>query len=75
MASNDSNPLPTKSQTTSPTTKENVTNTTTTSPKAASSVDQVLTDLPASLTKEVVKRQEVLQEAQLEFKAAMREVK
>ena len=75
MASNDSNPLPTKSQTTSPTTKENITNTTTTSLKAASSVDQVLADLPASLTKEVVKRQEVLQKAQPEFKAAMREVK
>ena len=72
MASNDSNPLPTKSQTTSPTTKENVTNTT---PKAASSVDQGLADLPASPTKEAVKRQEVLQKAQLEAKIAIRETK
>ena len=75
MASNDSNPLPTKSQTTSPTTKENVTNTTTPSPKAASSVYQGLADLPTSPTKEVVKRQEVLQKAQLEAKAAIREAK
>ena len=75
MASNDRNPLPTKSQTTSPTTKESVTNTTTTSPKAASSVDQGLTDLPTSPTKEAVKRQEVLHKAQLEAKAAMREAK
>ena len=74
MTSNDSNPLPTKSQTMSPTTKENVTNTTTTPLKAASLVDQRLTDLPASLTKEAVKRQEVLQKAQLEVKAAMRKV-
>ena len=75
MASNDSNPLPSKSQTMSPTTKENVTNTTTTSPKAASSVDQGLIDLPTSPTKEAVKRQEVLQKLQLEAKAAMREAK
>ena len=75
MASNDSNLLLTKSQTTSPTTKENVANTTATPPKAASSVDQGLTDLPASPMKETVKRQEVLQKAQLEAKAAMKEAK
>ena len=75
MASNDSNPLPTKSQTMSPATKENTTNTTTTPPKAASSADQGLADLPASPTKEAGKRQEVLQKAQLEAKAAMREAK
>ena len=75
MASNDSNPLPTKLQTMSLATKENITNTTTTSPQADSSVDQGLTDLPAFLTKEAIKRQEVLQKAQLEAKAAMREAK
>ena len=48
MASKDSNPLPTKSQTTSPTTKENVTNTTVTPPKTAPSADQGLADLPTS---------------------------
>ena len=64
MASNDSNPLPTKSQTTSSATEENTTNTTTITPKAASSADQGLADLPASPTKEAGKRQEVLQKAQ-----------
>ena len=75
MASNDSNPLPTKSQTTSPATKENVTNTTTTSPKTAPSTDQGLADLPASPTKEAGKWQEVLQKAQLEAKSAVKETK
>ena len=75
MASNDSNPLPTKSQTISPATKENVINTTTTSPKTAPSADQGLTDLPASPTKEAGKRQEVLQKAQLEAKSAVKETK
>ena len=73
MASNDSNPLPTKSQTTSPATKENVTNTTVTPP--APSTDQGLTDLPASPTKEAGKKQEVLQKAQLEPKSAVKEIK
>ena len=40
-----------------------------------SSADQGLTDIPAFPTKEVGKRQEVLQKAQLEAKAAMREAK
>ena len=75
MASNDSNPLPTKSQTMSPATKENVTNTTTTPPKRAPSTDQGLADLPASPTKEAGKRQEVLQKAQLEPKSAVKEIK
>ena len=75
MASNDSNPLPTKSQTTSPATKENVTNTTTTPPKTAPSADQGLADLPASPMKEAGKRQEVLQKAQLEPKSAVKEIK
>ena len=75
MASNDSNPLPTKLQTTSPATKENVTNTTTTSPKTAPSADQGITDLPNSPTKEVGKTQEVLQKAQLEAKSAVKETK
>ena len=69
------NPLPTKSQTTSPATKENITNTTTTSPKTAPSADQGLADLPASPTKEAGKRQEVLQKAQLEAKSAVKETK
>ena len=75
MASKDSNPLPTKSQTTSPTTKENVTNTTVTPPKTAPSADQGLADLPASPTKEAGKKQEVLQKAQLEPKSAVKEIK
>ena len=75
MASKDSNPLPTKSQTTSPTTKENVANTTVTPPKTAPSADQGLADLPASPTKEAGKKQEVLQKAQLEPKSAVKEVK
>ena len=75
MGSNDSNPLPTKSQTTSPTTKENVTNITTTPPKTAPSADQGLTDLPTSPMKEAGKRQEVLQKAQLEPKSAVKEIK
>ena len=75
MASKDSNPLPTKSQTTSPTTKENIANTTVTPPKTASSADQGLADLPTSPTKEAGKKQEVLQKAQLEPKSAVKEVK
>ena len=75
MASNDSNPLPTKSQTTSPATKENVTNATVTPPKTAPSTDQGLADLPASPTKEAGKKQEVLQKAQLEPKSAVKEIK
>ena len=70
MASNDSNPLPTKLQTTSPATKENITNTTT-----APSTDQGLADLPTCPTKEAGKRQEVLQKAQLEAQSAMKETK
>ena len=75
MASKDSNPLPTKSQTTSPTTKENVANTTVTPPKTTPSTDQGLADLPVSPTKEAGKKQEVLQKAQLESKSAVKEVK
>ena len=75
MASKDSNPLPTKSQTTSPTTKENITNTTVTPPKTAPSADQGLTNLPTSPTKEAGKKQEVLQKAQLESKSAVKEIK
>ena len=75
MASKDSNPLPTKSQTTSSTTNENVANTTVTPPKTTPSADQGLTDLPVSPTKEPGKRQEVLQKAQLESKNAVKEVK
>ena len=75
MASKDSNPLPTKSQTTSPTTKENVANTTVTPPKTTPFADQGLTDLPVSPTKEAGKKQEVLQKAQLESKSAVKEVK
>ena len=75
MASKDSNPLPTKSQTTSPTTKENVANTTVTPPKTAPSADQGLPDLPASPTKEAGRKQEVLQKAQLEPESAVKEVK
>ena len=75
MVSNDNNPLPTKLQTMSPATQENTTNITTIPLKAFSSADQGLTDLPASLTKEAGKWQEVLQKAQLEAKAAMRKAK
>ena len=75
MASKDSNPLPTKSQTTSPTTKKNVTNTTVTPPKTVPSTDQGLANLPASPTKEAGKKQEVLQKAQLEPKSAVKEIK
>ena len=75
MVSKDSNPLPTKSQTTSPTTKENIANTTVTPPKTAPSADQGLADLPTSPTKEAGKKQEVLQKAQLEPKSAVKEVK
>ena len=67
--------MPTKLQTTSPATKENVTNTTTTPPKTAPSADQGLTDLPTSPTKEAGKRQEVLQKAQLEPKSVVKEIK
>ena len=74
MASKDSNLLPTKSQTTSPTTKENVTNTTVTPPKTAPSADQELADLPTSPTKEAGKKQIVLQKAQLEPKSAVKEI-
>ena len=76
MASNDSNPLPTKLQTTSPATKENITNTTTTSPKTAPSADQGLTDfthLPYKGGRE--RGREVLQKAQLEAKSAVKENK
>ena len=75
MESNDSKPLPTKSQTTSPTTKENVANTTVTPPKTTPSADQGLADLPTSPTKEAGKKQEVLQKAQLELKSVVKEVK
>ena len=75
MVSKDSNSLPTKSQTTSPTTKENVANTTITPPKTTPSADQGLADLPVSPTKEAGKKQEVLQKAQLESKSAVKEVK
>ena len=75
MASKDSNPLPTKSQTTSPNTIEKVSNTTVTPPKTTPSADQGLAYLPVSPTKEPGKRQEVLQKAQLESKSAVKEVK
>ena len=75
MVSNNSNPLPAKSQTTSPVTKENTTATTTTPPKSAQSTDQGLADLPASPTKEAGRKQEVLQKAQLEAKAGTKETK
>ena len=75
MTSKDSNSLPTKSQTMSPTTKENVTNTTVTPPKTAPSTDQGLTNLHASPTKEAGKKQEFLQKAQLESKSAVKEIK
>ena len=74
-ATKDSNPLPTKSQTTSPDTNERVSNTTVTPPKTTPSTDQGLTDLPVSPTKEPGKKQEVLQKAQLEPKSAVKEIK
>ena len=73
MATKDSNPLPTKSQTTSPDTNERVSNTTVTPPKTTPSADQGLADLPVSPTKEPGKKQEVLQKAQLESKSAVKE--
>ena len=75
MATKDSNPLPTKLQTTSPDTNERVSNTTVTPPKTTPSADQGLADLPVSPTKEPGKKQEVLQKAQLESKSAVKEVK
>ena len=75
MASKDSNPLPTKSQTMSPVTKENITNTSITPSKTAPSTDQGLADLPTSPMKEAKKKQEVLQKAQLESKGAVKETK
>ena len=75
MATKDSNPLPTKSQTTSPDTNERVSNTTVTPPKTTPSADQGLADLPVSPTKEPGKKQEVLQKAQLESINAVKEVK
>ena len=75
MATKDSNPLPTKSQTTSPDTNERVSNTIVTPPKTTPSADQGLADLPVSPTKEPGKKQEVLQKAQLESKSAVKEVK
>ena len=61
MVTKDSNPLPIRSQTTSPDTSEGVSNTTVTPPTTASSADQGLPDLPVSPTKEPGKKQEVLQ--------------
>ena len=75
MVTKDSNPLPTKSQTTSPNTNERGSNTTVTPPKTTPSADQGFTDLPVSPTKEPGKKQEVLQKAQLESKSAVKEVK
>ena len=75
MVSNDSKPLPTKSQTMSPTTKENIANTTATPPKTTPSADQGLADLPASPIQEAGKKQEVLQKSQLEPKSVVKEVK
>ena len=74
MATKDSNPLPTKSQTTSPDTNERVSNTTVTPPKTTPSADQGLTDLPVSPTKEPQKKQEDLQKAQLEPESAVKEI-
>ena len=73
MVTKDSNPLPTRSQTTSPDTSKRVSNTTITSLKTTPSADQGLTDLPVSPTKEPGKKQEVLQKAQLELKSAVKE--
>ena len=75
MVTKDNNPLPTKSQTTSPDTNERVSNTTVTPPKTTPSADQGLADLPVSPTKEPGKKQEILQKAQLESKSAVKEVK
>ena len=75
MATKDRNPFPTKSQTTSPDTNERVSNTTVTPPKTTPSIDQGLTDLPVSPTKELGKKQEALQKVQLESKSAVKEVK
>ena len=75
MVTKDSNPLLTKSQTTSPDTSERVCNTMVTPPKTTLSADQGLADLPVSPTKEPRKKQEVLQKAQLELKSAVKEVK
>ena len=75
MATKDSNPLPTRSQTTSPDTGERVLNTTVTPPKTTPSADQGLADLPVSPTKEPRKKQEVLQKAQPKLKSAVKEVK
>ena len=75
MVTKDSNPLPTKSQTTSPDTNERGSNTTVTPPKTTPSADQGLADLPVSPTKELGKKQEVLQKSQLESKSAVKEVK
>ena len=75
MVTKDSNPLPTKSQTSSPDTNERVSNTTVTPPKTTPSADPCLADLPVSPTKEPGKKQEVLKKAQLESKSAVKEVK
>ena len=75
MVTKDSNPLPTKSQTTSPDTNDWGSNTKVTPPKTTTSADQGLADLPVSPTKEPGKKQEVLQKAQLESKSAVKEVK
>ena len=75
MATKDSNPLPTKSQTTSPDTNQRVSNTTVTPPKTTPSVDQGLADLLVSPTKEPGKKQEALQKVQLESKSAVKEAK
>ena len=75
MATKDSNPLPTKSQTTSPDTNERVSNTTVTPPKTTPSADQGIADLSVSPTKEPGKKQKVLHKAQLESKSAVKEVK
>ena len=75
MATKDSNPLPTKSQTTSPDTNERVSNTTVTPPKTTPSADPCLAALPVSPTKEPGKKQEVLKKVQLESKSAVKEVK
>ena len=75
MATKDSNPLPTRSQTTSSDTSEGVSNMTVIPPKTAPSADQGLADLHVSPSKEPGKKQEVLQKAQLELKSAAKEVK
>ena len=75
MATKDSNPLPTKSQTTSPVTSEGVSNTTVSPPKTTPSADQGLTDLPVCPTKEPGQKQEVIQKVQLELKSVVKEAK